>query len=49
VIGTGQISWYAERSSDGRLFQAEGPTVEKALCCLIPVVSMWYHEVTSGG
>src|SRR6218665_182068 len=30
--------------SDGRLFQAEGPTIVKALCCL-----MRYHKITSGG
>jgi len=26
-----------ERSSDGRLFEAEEPTIEKALCCLMAV------------
>ena len=29
-----------ERSSDGRLFQAEGPTIEKAMCCLM-VMQAW--------
>jgi len=28
---------YSEALQDGRLFQAEGPTIEKALCCLMAV------------
>src|SRR6218665_1767445 len=38
-----------ERSSEGRSFQTEGPTIEKALFCLWQCEHAWHQKVPLGG